>query len=212
VDDLLARWRVSEDLTSRARLVNAAARLFVIEGYRGVGVNEICAAAGVQKGSFYHFFPSKADLATAAVDKLEADLCELLDEAEAAAAGPIEKLRASAAVVDGIQRRLEQSVGRVVGCPIGNLATELSAVDGPAAARTAAVLRRWEARVAEHFRAAAAARLLRPGSDPAELARALIATMQGMVLLAKVSVVTLDDIPASMNRVVDSCVKKGRAA
>jgi TetR/AcrR family transcriptional regulator, transcriptional repressor for nem operon len=114
--------------------------------------------------------------------------------------------------VDGIQRRLEQSVGRVVGCPIGNLATELSAVDGPAAARTAAVLRRWEARVAEHFRAAAAARLLRPGSDPAELARALIATMQGMVLLAKVSVVTLDDIPASMNRVVDSCVKKGRAA
>jgi TetR/AcrR family transcriptional repressor of nem operon len=44
---------------SRERLVRTAARLFLASSYQTVGVNEICAEAKVQKGSFYHFFPSK---------------------------------------------------------------------------------------------------------------------------------------------------------
>ena len=50
--------------------MNAALELIWENSYSATSVDDICRAAGVRIGSFYHFFPSKCDLATAA---LEAD-------------------------------------------------------------------------------------------------------------------------------------------
>src|SRR3954463_10625682 len=108
-------------LPTRDRLVRTAARLFLARSYAGVGVNEICAEAHVQKGSFYHFFPSKSDLAIAVIDHHAAAMWALLETHERAARGPLNKLRATAAVVDVVQHGLVKAFGRVVGCPLGNL-------------------------------------------------------------------------------------------
>ncbi len=47
---------------SRERLIAAASKFFLNGSYHSVGTAEICAEASVNKGSFYHFFPSKTDL------------------------------------------------------------------------------------------------------------------------------------------------------
>lgn len=47
---------------TRAHILEAALKLFSKEGYDATGVAEICAAAGVSKGAFYHHFPSKHDV------------------------------------------------------------------------------------------------------------------------------------------------------
>src|ERR671919_3168620 len=54
---------------ARERLVAAAVELFYARGYQGVGIDDLCERAGVRKGSFYYFFPSKRDLVLAALDQ-----------------------------------------------------------------------------------------------------------------------------------------------
>src|SRR4030065_551836 len=44
---------------TRDNILDAATQLFSRNGYDATGVAEICQAAGVSKGAFYHHFPSK---------------------------------------------------------------------------------------------------------------------------------------------------------
>src|ERR1700681_3835681 len=93
-------------LPTRDRMGRTAARLFLARSYQSVGVNEICAEARVQKGSFYHFFPSKGDLVIAVIDHHAAAMWELQDKYERTARGPVNKIRAIAAVVNETQHFL----------------------------------------------------------------------------------------------------------
>jgi TetR/AcrR family transcriptional regulator, lmrAB and yxaGH operons repressor len=73
---------MSEELTTRDRLVNAAATLFRRKGYHATGLAEILAESGVPKGSLYHHFPDgKADLAKAAADWTAELLVRIIDDA-----------------------------------------------------------------------------------------------------------------------------------
>ena len=49
-------------MTNRENLLNCALELFVARGYEAVGVQEIAAAAGIQKPTLYHYFGSKSGL------------------------------------------------------------------------------------------------------------------------------------------------------
>ncbi|MGD0006159.1 MAG: TetR/AcrR family transcriptional regulator [Anaerolineaceae bacterium] len=52
----------SRSEVTRQKILSSATRLFSLNGYDGTGVAEICEAAGVSKGAFYHHFPSKQDV------------------------------------------------------------------------------------------------------------------------------------------------------
>jgi TetR/AcrR family transcriptional repressor of nem operon len=201
---------------TRERLVRTAARLFLARSCHGVGVNEICAEAGVKKGSFYHFFPSKTDLVIAVVDHHADSMWELLDSRERAARGPVNKIRAFPEVVSAIQYSLVKTFGRVVGCPLGNLAVELATTDDAAGKRVADVFTRLEERLAGHCWDAAEVGQLAAGVNPDEMAHMLIATMEGMVLLAKATGSDIGAMPEAVHRAIDSClapgVAKGRPA
>ena len=53
---------------TREKLLGAALQLVWEEGVGSASVDEICAKAQVRKGSFYHFFKSKAELVMAALE------------------------------------------------------------------------------------------------------------------------------------------------
>jgi TetR/AcrR family transcriptional regulator, transcriptional repressor for nem operon len=174
--------------------------------YQSVGVNEICAVAQVQKDSFYHFFPSQSDLAIAVIDHHAAVMWEALDKHERAARGPANKIGAIAEVVDESKRSLVKSFGRAVGCPLGNLAVELATTEDATGKHAAGVFARLEERVAGHCWDAAEVGQLAEGLDPDQLAHLVIATMEGMILLAKVSDSDVGAVPVAIHRAIDSCL------
>jgi TetR/AcrR family transcriptional repressor of nem operon len=54
--------------SSKTRLLDAALHVIRAKGYTGTTVDDICASAGVTKGSFFHHFDGKVDLALKAVE------------------------------------------------------------------------------------------------------------------------------------------------
>jgi TetR/AcrR family transcriptional regulator, transcriptional repressor for nem operon len=173
---------------ARQSLMDSAGELIFERGYAAVGVAEICARAGVLKGSFYHFFPSKQALTVAAVDdywtRQRACWAKLLGDQRNRA---LDRLRAVFAANVETQTADKRDRGVVRGCLLGNLALELSAHDPVMRARLDTVFGEQVEMVRETLVAAAAEGTLEPGRATAGTARALLAQLEGMVLFAKVA-------------------------
>lgn len=190
---------------ARQRLLRTAAALFITRSYHGVGVEELCQAADVRRGSFYHHFSSKSDLVAAVIDMHAATILGRFDNL--AEADPLDRLRALAEAITNTQVELADRFGRVVGCPFGNLAAELSTTDEDIRRHVAAVLDELEARIAHICTELAIAGRLRPGVDPAELARTIMTQYHGFVLVAKVNNATdIDELGPALHRVIDAGV------
>ncbi|PJJ73426.1 TetR/AcrR family transcriptional repressor of nem operon [Diaminobutyricimonas aerilata] len=166
------------------RILAAGTKLFGQRAYASIGVAEIAAEAGVPKGSFYYFFPSKQALALAVVDahweQQRAEWLRILTAAE-----PLtERLRGLFASTVEVQRQAVAGTGAVVGCLFGNLALEVSAQDDPVRARLQQIFEEQIDIVEEAIRPEHAAG--RSGFGTArEAAKAIVAQIEGMVLFAK---------------------------
>ena len=157
--------------------MSTAARLFLERSYQAVGVDELCQAADVRKGSFYHYFSSKSELAKAVID-LHAQVFEKRLSGSPAST-PAQRLHAIPEAIATIQSALEAQFGRAVGCPFGNFAAELSTTDDDLRLHLAGKLAAMERHLAAACQEAAVAGVLRDGADPDRLAHALLAQYQG---------------------------------
>ena len=165
---------------TRERIVEAARELFFKQGYVATGIAQILKTADANSGSLYYFFPSKEDLLVAVLEKYRAMLePRVLKPAFERASDPMERLFA---VLEGYRLLLE-ATNFELGCPIGNLALEVSNSQ-PEARRL----------IIENFQAwcGAIRRLIEDAADrlphdikPEALATHVLATMEGSVMLAR---------------------------
>jgi len=192
---------------ARDRIVATAARLFLERSYQAVGVDELCQAADVRKGSFYHYFSSKSELAKAVID-LHADLFARRLSGSTAAT-PAQTLHAIPDAIGAIQTALEAQFGRAVGCPFGNFAAELSTTDDDLRKHLADKLAAMERHLAVACHDAAATGALRNGTDPDRLAHALLAQYQGIILLAKLNDSGVDALAPALHDFIDGYLVDG---
>src|SRR5579859_7747348 len=166
--------------TARTRLVASAGRRIHASSYAAASVEDLCADAGVHKGSFYYFFPSKRDLALAAIDDQWAwAVTTILEPSFAPDIDPLSRIARFFRSVANHQR------AKVVrGCPFGNLAAELGTQDEVIRARICEVFDGYQAYFEQALRDAEGSGTL-PAADVPSVARAMLAYFQGALLLAK---------------------------
>ncbi len=114
---------------TKDRLIETALDLIWVSSYASVSVDDICKAADVRKGSFYHYFPSKIDLAIAAMDVGYAHYKPLLDEVFSPATPPVERFKKYLTLGYDTQKEIADERGMVCGCPMVSLASEMAPQD-----------------------------------------------------------------------------------
>lgn len=128
---------------TRTRILATAREMFHSRSYADVGIQEICEGARVQKGSFYHFFPSKHDLAMAVIDDMAGDWAHgFVAEAFDQSLPPLERLDYLIDAAYYWQKAAKDIEGRMPGCLFGNLALEMSTRDDVMRAKLNAVFDR----------------------------------------------------------------------
>ena len=106
--------------TDRDAVIDAALELFRTQGYHHTTVADIAAACGLLKGSVYHYFAGKKELAMAALDRAIADSRQkIFALASDPAVPPAVRLQNLA---DAVERFFD---GREGGCLMGSLALEV---------------------------------------------------------------------------------------
>ncbi|MFD7023820.1 TetR/AcrR family transcriptional regulator [Promicromonospora sukumoe] len=170
----------------RERLIEAGVELFSQRPYGSIGVAELCARAGVNKGSFYYFFPSKEALALAVIDRhwtwQKGVWTGILD-------GPgtmLERLRGLFDATAQMQVDAVTGTGWVAGCLFGNLALEVSSQNEPVRAALQEIFDEQIELISSRLGAAVESGDLPALPDVDAAAKAIVAQLEGLVLFAKV--------------------------
>jgi AcrR family transcriptional regulator len=164
---------------TRQRIVDAAADLIFQQGVAHTTIEDVRAAADVSSSQLYHYFDDKLALVRAVVDH-QADT--IVGGQEMFDLSTLDGLRAWRDWVIEYQREQDCSGG----CPIGSLGSELAETDPDARAQVAEGFKRWEAAIQSGLREMHARGRLTPDTDPDTLALALLAALQGGLLLTQI--------------------------
>lgn len=175
-----------EPCDTRERILRVAAEAWHERSFDGIGTAEICRRAGIHKGSFFHFFPSKDDLLLAVLNRYAEQIGPRLRGGPFARdVPPLDRFVRLFAVRAGEARAQLASCGCMKGCPIGNVVIEL-ATRNPAVQQAAArVFDEMQAVFREALDDALARGELRPGTDTRMVAATVLAFLQGMAVLGK---------------------------
>ncbi|HWD06362.1 MAG TPA: TetR/AcrR family transcriptional regulator [Amycolatopsis sp.] len=180
------RGRPRKDQTQpdapRARLLRKGVEILTEKGFSAVGVEEILAAAGVPKGSFYYYFDSKDAFGLALIDEYAAYFARKLDRwFENQDRAPLDRFRDFVADARAGMERF----GFRRGCLVGNLGQEMGVLPASFRDRLTAVFEDWEERTARFLRAAQETGELAADADCTDLARFFWIGWEGAVLRAK---------------------------
>src|SRR6266849_2181971 len=166
---------------TRTRIVQAAAELVAEKGIAGMSLDDVRARTGASRSQLYHYFEDRDDLVHAVIDVTTDTVLDTQGEL-------LYRLDSWAGIDRWFDALVQHQIGRqgCGGCPIGSLAGQLAESDPGARAAIAAGLDRWEAHISDGLTRMKTRGKLRRDADPATLATATMASIQGGLLLTQV--------------------------
>jgi TetR/AcrR family transcriptional regulator, transcriptional repressor for nem operon len=170
--------------STKEQVLSHAASLIREKGFRSTSIADVLERAGIQKGSFYYYFPSKEDLGHAVLDRWIAEFQRDVVDGLSAQQGPPPLVRITSCLDMFVEET--EANGCRGGCVFGNLAIELADVHEGFRLRLAESFRGLAGTFASLLERAKKAGELRPDTDCATLGTFITACIEGGMLLAKV--------------------------
>jgi TetR/AcrR family transcriptional regulator, transcriptional repressor for nem operon len=163
---------------TRERLLDAGFGEIYAHGFQAAGLDAIVERAQVTKGALYHHFPSKHALGYAVFDEVIGRYTDVrwLYPIRGAA-DPL------TAIADSMREAFKSEFQH--GCPLNNLAQEMSSVDEGFHDRIAALYRHWESGVAVALAGGQERGTVDPAVNVNEAATFIVASIEGAYSLAK---------------------------
>ncbi len=162
---------------TRARIVEAAARLMHERSVAGTTLEDVKAVAAVSGSQLYHYFPDKDDLVQAVIEHQARPIAANQRRADLGSPGGLRAWR------DTLIAQAKRTDGKG-GCPLGSLAGQLAETDPRARARIAVGFEQWSAAISDALRRLQAAGHLPVAIDADDYAITLLAAIQGGLMLA----------------------------
>jgi len=187
-----------EEIVSKADrtkqfIIETTANIFNKKGYAGTSMSDLTGATGLTKGAIYGNFENKEDVALAVFDYNHAKIQSEVRKRMAAATTFRDKLMVYANVYDHYNVRTFPDGG----CPILNTATEADDTNGLLKNKAAKAVIKWQKNIQELVKSGIAAGEFKPDADTAQLAAAIVALIEGGIMMCRVT-----DDRAPLHRVI----------
>ncbi|EJN00045.1 TetR/AcrR family transcriptional regulator [Phyllobacterium sp. YR531] len=173
--------RTNNPQAMRARILDVAAELFQQHGYNATSIHDIVRAAPTTGGALHHHFATKKVLGLAVIaERVAAEVRDTAIEPVVAGASIAQGV---AVFLDNVASDLERNQA-VSGCPLNNLALELSLADSDFREAVNVVFDGWRDALALRLKTD------RPSlnaSDAQDLATLVVASYSGAMAMAKAS-------------------------
>ncbi|HEX3965342.1 MAG TPA: TetR family transcriptional regulator C-terminal domain-containing protein [Trebonia sp.] len=187
----------SKGRATRERIVAAAADLMFEQGVAGTSLQDVQQASRVSGSQLYHYFGDKASLVRAVI-AWQGETVLGRQRPWLSRLDSLQGIRAWRDYVVSTMRRRECRGG----CHIGSLASELSDLDPAARSDLAAAFGRWISAIRDGLQAMQNRGELRADADVPRLACALMAAVEGGLLLAK-ALRDVAPLEAALDTVID---------
>ena len=173
--------RTNDPEGMRRKVLDAAYGLFQSRGYHATSIQDLMTETNISGGALHHHFPTKKSLALAVFKERVAPLVRETW---------IDPVQSAASLGRGIQSVFEGIIAgaearrKISGCPLNNLALELSLVDRDFRAAADEIFQQWQTALGDRVRMTRGGRLL---TKPArgQVAAFIVASYSGAMTLAK---------------------------
>jgi TetR/AcrR family transcriptional repressor of nem operon len=168
--------------TTREQILDAAGRLIHLRGFHNTSVGDILRESGVGKGNLYYYFKSKDDLGYAALDRMLGRIQEeVLERLSASGVDPWKQIES---FLDSAVERARKE-GCIGGCPLGNLALEMSDIHEGFRTRLSDGFLQVRTKIQSALDRANLEGTLRDGTDIPRLANFILAAFEGAFMMGK---------------------------
>ena len=175
--------RMRDPESTRQKILHSAFLEIYRRGFQAASLDRILADAGVTKGALYHHFPDKAWLGYAVVDEVIRD--HLLDRWLGPLAKGGDDPLTSLQQAFRIRAKSVQPHEVELGCPLNNLAQEMSPLDEEFRERIETVFDQWREGFTDAIERAKARGIVRKDVNSRQIATFLVAAAEGSFGLAK---------------------------
>jgi len=169
-------------IRTRERVLAGATEIFHRQGFSRTSIHDLIRETGVKKGNLYHYFSSKEEMGLEVLTRARDDFFRFLENSLQGNRPSVRLANHFEAIV-----RYHESRNLVGGCIFGNTALEMSDRNETYRDVIHSVFEEWRRRIREVLESAVRSGEMRKDLDPDAMARHIVATVEGGIMVARAS-------------------------